>query len=288
MEKSLTNTTKTVEDINELLKTYNFKNFFLKNIYGTDTYTIIRPDGNNAINTLSEGEKSFISFLYFYFLIKGGVHKENINQEKIVVIDDPVSSMDFNTSFIISTLIKEIISQASNSKEKNHNKIKQVFLLSHNAYFFKEVTYQKHIKEKSFWSITKIDNTSYIRRHKNNPIKRSYDLLWDEIRNAKKYPHAHSIGIQNTCRRILEYYFKFIGNIDLKDLPKKFQFPEQIICNSFVTWAHDGSHNIADDIYANTNNDGIEIYLSVFEKIFIKMGHKQHYDMMMNPQYETP
>lgn len=112
----------------------------------------------------------------------------------------------------------------------------------------------------------------------------SYDLLWDEICSAKNNPDEHSIGIQNTCRRIIEYYFSFIGDVDLNELPNKFQDHDKIICVSLINWAHDGSHNIPDDIHANINNAGVETYLKMFEQIFIKVDHKKHYDMMMKDE----
>ena len=55
---------------------------------------------------LSEGERNFLIFLYFYHLIYGVESpEENINQDKILVIDDPVSSLDSDVLFIVSTLI---------------------------------------------------------------------------------------------------------------------------------------------------------------------------------------
>ncbi|WP_043558706.1 AAA family ATPase [Parasaccharibacter apium] len=281
LEKSLVSVQPTIGKINKLLKTYGFKNFYIENINRTNQYTIVRPNGNDAINTLSEGEKSFISFLYFYFLIHGGISENDINQEKVIVIDDPVSSMDFNTSFIISALIKELIEKTHDKTGNNPQKIRQIFLLSHNAYFFNEVTYQKHTKGQSFWLITKKKNISSITRCKKNPVKKSYDLLWDEIRSAKKNPNEHSIGIQNICRRIIENYFYFVGDIDLKELPNKFQDDDRLICLSLINWAHDGSHNIQDSIITDISNNNVEPYLNIFEQIFIKMDHKKHYDKMM-------
>ncbi|MBR8644248.1 AAA family ATPase [[Brevibacterium] frigoritolerans] len=35
-----------------------------------------------------------MTFLYFYQLLKGSNSKEDINTEKVVVIDDPISSLD--------------------------------------------------------------------------------------------------------------------------------------------------------------------------------------------------
>lgn len=37
---------------------------------------------------LSEGERNFIAFLYFYHQVRGSMSSEEI-KEKIVVIDDP-------------------------------------------------------------------------------------------------------------------------------------------------------------------------------------------------------
>lgn len=288
LEKSLISVKPTIKKINDLLKEYGFTNFFLENIKGTNDYTIVRPNKEKAYDTLSEGEKSFVSFLYFYYLLEGSTNEKGINQEKIVVIDDPVSSMDFNISFIVSSIIKEIIRDTQNKNSYNKKNIKQFFLLSHNVYFFKEITHNSKGKKHTFWVIKKHNNISEISYHDHNPIKTSYNLLWDEIRNAQHNPQAHSIAIQNTCRRILEYYFTFIGNTSLGKLPNKFPPDEKIICSSLINWAHDGSHNIPDGIYADTNKNGVKMYLSIFERIFKEMGHKSHYDMMMNPQYETP
>lgn len=56
-------------------------------------YEVRRPDGSIADN-LSEGEKNFIAFLYFYHLVYGTDSADGETKDKIVVIDDPVSSMD--------------------------------------------------------------------------------------------------------------------------------------------------------------------------------------------------
>ena len=72
-------------------------------------YQINREDGTIAETTLSEGEITFITFLYFLQLAKGGVSEETVNEERILVIDDPISSLDSSVLFIVSTLIKDLI-----------------------------------------------------------------------------------------------------------------------------------------------------------------------------------
>ena len=64
LENSITGITKSIGQINDLLKKFNFTNFSLKENEDNLTYSIIRPNGEDATKTLSEGEFSFISFIF--------------------------------------------------------------------------------------------------------------------------------------------------------------------------------------------------------------------------------
>ncbi|CAH0122830.1 hypothetical protein PAE9249_05442 [Paenibacillus sp. CECT 9249] len=86
--------------------------------------------------TLSEGEKTFVTFLYFMHLLNGSNNRDLITENKVVVIDDPISSLDSNVLFIVSNLILKLIDDIRN----NQNNIVQLFVLTHNVYFHKEVT----------------------------------------------------------------------------------------------------------------------------------------------------
>ena len=111
------------------------------------------------------------------------------------------------------------------------------------------------------------------------------NLLWLEVRTPS--PASHTI--QNTLRRILEHYFKILGNMDFDDICNSFDGKERIICNSLISWVHDGSHSVYDDLYISADGSTAEVYLKVFRKIFAKAGHRDHYKMMMGDAYsETP
>lgn len=43
----------------------------------------------------------------------------------------------------------------------------------------------------------------------------------------------------------------------------------------------DGSHTINNDLYINNYTDLIKQYKKIFKTVFIRMGHKSHYKMMM-------
>lgn len=61
----------------------------------------------------------------------------NINYKpKVIVIDDPISSLDSNVLFIVSRLTKNIIERCRGQKDPF---IGQVIVLIHNVYFYKEI-----------------------------------------------------------------------------------------------------------------------------------------------------
>ena len=106
-----------------------------------------------------------------------------------------------------------------------------------------------------------------------NPIKSSYNLLWQEINNRDE---NSGITIQNTMRRIIENYFKVLGRYGDDDLIQKFKDKEeQIICRSLISWINDGSHSFSDDLFIEAQDDIIEKYLTVFKGIFEKTGFGQ-------------
>lgn len=86
-----------------------------------NTYEVIRPDGSIA-EKLSEGERNFIAFLYFYHLVRGSFSDKEV-KDKIVVIDDPVSSMDSSALLIVSALVREMVEICLNNTDYLNQKI---------------------------------------------------------------------------------------------------------------------------------------------------------------------
>lgn len=281
LEKQTTSTQPTIDTINTILQSFGFKSFSLAAAGENNCYKLLRPDGTDAKSTLSEGERTFITFLYFYHLLKGSNSESGITNDRIVVFDDPVSSLDSDILFIVSNLIKGLFDDIRNGQ----GYIKQVFVLTHNVYFFKEVTFstkrnqatREAMREETFWVINKPDLKSKIIKHCENPIRTSYELLWQEVKNTDRPNHT----IQNTLRRILENYFKILGGIDPDEICGKFDGKEKFVCKSLFSWVNDGSHYVNDDLYMTVGDITVEMYLEVFHSIFIKMGHEPHYNMMI-------
>ncbi|MFP6244827.1 ATP-binding protein [Helicobacter pylori] len=282
LEKNMVSIKPIVNEINTLLKGYGFTNFGLACTEDEKFYRIQREDGQLVGETLSEGEVTFITFLYYYHLTKGSLEENDISENKVLVIDDPISSLDSNILFIVSVLVKDLMKETMEEKTN----IKQVIILTHNTYFYKEITLEYDSKcyqgKYSFWIIRKDNNISKIKDYKENPIKNSYELLWQEVKQAKDN-NASWVSLQNVMRRIIEYYFRILGDFEHNhNLSEYFEnIEEKQVCNSFISWFNDGSHGILDDLFVQSQDTSIETYLKVFENIFKITGHEAHYKMMM-------
>ena len=282
-ERKITSIKPTIDAINKLLKSFGFTNFHLAESEKNGFYEVKRADGSDAKRTLSEGERSFITFLYFYYLVGGSFSSSGGTNDKVVVFDDPVSSLDANVLFIVCNLIKNIVAEML----KNTSPIKQVFVLTHNIYFHKEVTFDKKRSgatarsDETFWVVRKTSEHSQIVPFNENPIKSSYELLWREV---KQKPPS-DIAIQNVTRRILEHYFKFYGGITPEAIIDNFEGKDKMVCNSLLSWINDGSHFAPDDLYLACDSGQVDRYLAVFQRIFEESGHGGHYKMMMGDDY---
>lgn len=301
------------DSINLMLRDSGMQGFSMEPKPGVDhVYEVRRPDGSIAEN-LSEGEKNFIAFLYFYHLVYGSDSEDGETRDKIVVIDDPVSSMDSSSLFIVSTLVRQMIEVCRNNADNRNrtvdgNFIKQIFILTHNAYFHREVTYSYVPKYEyvSFYLIRKLDSKSSIKlsadvnpkipteRMNVNPVKNSYAALWDEYKEVKS-----AVPLMNIIRRILEYYFLQLCGYEgatlrkvilvegkakgrYKDENGNYDEEKFQLASAMLAYIN------ASSIGMNDGMDYVEKCLnaaecrSIFEMIFDAMSQKQHYDMMMD------
>ena len=313
LNRQTINTSAAVENINLLLQDSGFQGFVLREKQNKpNVYEVVRENGLVA-DKLSEGERNFIAFLYFYELVKGTLSSDGSMLPKIVVIDDPVSSMDSNSLFIVSALVREMIAICHNNIDYLTNTgqgdyIKQIFILTHNTYFHREITYNQvgRYNFVSFFLVEKMDNTSSVRlciRNKSdaptvlenyNPVINSYAALWSEYREV-----SSEIPLVNVVRRILEYYFLQLCGYEGTDLQNKILIENK---DKFIALQDDGSSDIskyqvassllsyiasseanviADGLNYVSGSMGVEQCRETFEMIFRLMGQGQHYEMMM-------
>jgi len=275
LESQINSLKPTISEINKTLKDFGFHSFSIQEKNDRPGYySIVRADSSSAKDTLSEGEKTFIAFLYYYYRINGVLQGENVTSKKILVIDDPISSLDSNIVFVVASMIKKLIKEVANT----HSSIEQIFVMTHNIYFHKEVSYESKgmpTANRKYWLIRKKAGVSEIEYCSKNPVTSTYQMMWKEIHDAKP------LTICNILRRILETYFQHYGDSQLDQLPELFEGDEQIICRSLISWIHDGSHSIMDDLYVSLGDDTVDKYKVVFKKIFEQKGQIAHYNMMI-------
>ena len=282
--KNITSVQPAVDEINRSLRSYGFTNFqIVPSPTQKNAYQIQRMDGSLATNTLSEGEETFISFLYFLQFAKGSIDVAKVSSHKVLVLDDPICSLDSTVLYIVSSLVKSLIKDVREGKSD----VEQIFVLTHNVFFHKETAFIDRRTEVCndiyYWTISKDNNISTIKAYeRNNPIKTSYELLWEDL---KSNTNASLITTQNIMRRILENYFSILGKAKDDAIVDSFStVEEKMICRSLLSWINDGSHTIPDDLYIDSYTDSIDRYKQIFKEVFVRMGHEAHYKMMMGEQ----
>lgn len=278
LERHTTSVQPTVDAINATLRNFGYTSFSVATSEDGKFYQMLRANGEVATETLSEGERTFVVFLYFYHLIRGSFSADGVIQDRVVVFDDPVSSLDSNILFIVSSLIRGLCDEV----RQGVGTVRQVLVMTHNLYFHKEVAFERPKRgnsrqQRAFMVLRKRGGQPVVELYPENPIKTSYEYLWDEVRRADP---AHG-GIENTLRRILENYFKVLGDIDLDELHDKFAGTDKLICKSLLSWVNAGSHFVDDPLFVSPGDVAHETFLRIFSEIFVKMGHQGHHDMMM-------
>lgn len=294
-ERKMTSVQPTINRINNALKQFGFTGFSIQpSPDRKNFYRIQRSDGSVAAQTLSEGELTFITFLYYMQLVRGSEKNVNLKQPKVLVIDDPISSLDSNVLFVVSTLVRQVIDELRDKSEKiKESDINQVIVLTHNVYFHKEATFinmrANARKDTHHWILHKIGNRSVAEAcGPENPIKGSYELLWKELRDWKdRIGEMDNVKLQNVLRRIIENYFVMFGGHKRNTLlqGRMGDDPDELsIITSFARWYDEGSHDIFDDLYVESPRSMNEKYLEVFRQIFVRLGHESHYKMMMHEE----
>ena len=169
-------------------------------------YKIVREDGLEAKH-LSEGEKTVIAFSYFLTTLDD---KNIILKNTIVVIDDPVSSLDQNYLYNLLTLLFRRFRATS--------KFNKLFVLTHNFYFFKKLrdilkNATNDNKDKlHVYKIEKNKETSVISAATDEFIKYQSEYISKIIELKKWYMEPsldENISIGVAIRKVFEIFLSY-------------------------------------------------------------------------------
>ncbi|MDG9930812.1 MULTISPECIES: AAA family ATPase [unclassified Pseudomonas] len=269
LRKQTVNIEESIENINRGLVEIGIDGFSVIS-HGEDFYRVSRAsDQGNAFHSLSEGEKTVISFLYFIELCKGQKTANAVPQTKVVVIDDPISSLSHLYVFNIGQLIKRYFI--------NDKSYAQVFVLTHSLYFFYELTHtnkEKRAETQHLFRVIKNANGSSVISMSYEEIQNDYQSYWSVINDQASPPAL----IANCMRNIVEYFFNFVQK---KDFNNVFQKPalsgDKFV--AFYRYMNRESHSLGQNIFDIKEFDH-QVFKDGLRLIFEESGYGEHYQAM--------
>lgn len=199
---------------NYINNAFEFLNIKFKLILGDDKKTYYLSYNEHvkehlSIDDISEGEKNLLSLLYFYFeLYKDSVQNVIKDEIKLVIIDDPISSLDDQNKFYVLEILRNILD--------NHC---QVFIFTHSWDDFCNLTYGN--SDAKLFEVYK-DKYSHLKTIKNNV--EPYKKLFQDIHNlsekrVENISESDVYNAANSMRRVMEEFLKF--KMPNKALPQK-------------------------------------------------------------------
>lgn len=280
-QKHTINIEEAIANINNGLIDLGIHDFKIKQ-YADNLYKIVREQNDNKVFlSLSEGEKMIISFLYFLELCRGKKDATEAAKKKIIVIDDPISSLSHIYVFNVGRLIKH---EFFGKKEKKNGvntwnyKYEQVFVLTHSLYFFYEMTETNHEYRKEtqkLFRLIKNDTGSYFEKLTYESIKNDYQAYWYVIKDQNQHPAL----IANCMRNIIEYFFNFIENKDLNNFFNQSTMHETRF-QAFYRYINRESHSLGQNIF-DFKEFNYQDFKDAFAELFRVAGYEEHYKKMI-------
>ena len=212
LERSVREDLKPAEELNRDIQSYLGRDE-LKFAVKDNGYELIR--GDVVADNLSEGEKTAIAFLHF---LKSLSDKNFKIEDGIVVIDDPISSLDANSIYHAFGFMKDRTDKAG-----------QLFILTHNHTFFRQVkNWFSHLPKQNSKDIEKRPARFYMIQSKIVGTERQsilapldsllqeyeseYHYLFSMVQDASKTEAPelkNAYPLPNISRRLIETFLAF-------------------------------------------------------------------------------
>lgn len=286
-QKQTVNIEEAIANIKNGLVDLGITDFEIKK-HSDNLYKIVRGENEDKVfRSLSEGEKMIISFLYFLELCRGKKEATETGKKKIIVIDDPISSLSHIYVFNIGRLIKnEFFGKKETNKNKETGekvvewkyKYEQVFILTHSLYFFYEITETKHDERKETQNLIRLsknENGSSFVSMSYEEIQNDYQAYWFIIKDDKQPPAL----IANCMRNIIEYFFNFVEKKDLNNF-----FLQEPLKNNrfqaFYRYINRESHSLGQNIF-DFKEFNYQDFKDAFSELFKVAGYEDHYKKMI-------
>nr|MDA3886352.1 AAA family ATPase [Candidatus Delongbacteria bacterium] len=256
---------KVAETVSSILK------FFFKDKYTLDKETFrlifksMKLEEGQASNILSEGEKSIIAFAYYMGDTHLKVNTVDDYDKIFFIIDDPISSMDFNHVYALSSIIRDL------KVVLNFEKKVRLIIFTHNLEFMRIIV-ANNIVSNNFLlhegEIKKFNNTLSVPY-----ISHLVDIF--KISDSKRDPDHTT---PNSIRHILETITKFesleLGKDSIKIYLEKY-FKDDIKIYPLINdLSHGAWRNEQDTI---TDTEYVLLCKAVIDHINVKYQNQIDY-----------
>ncbi len=272
-----------VEKINARLAGIGVTSYSISSKGEGHLYCLSRPgQAEGDMTSLSEAEKTLISFLYFLERLTGS-DEENAGPvdlgRTIAVIDDPISSLSHNFVFDIASIIQEELIKPPEGVPR----LRQVIVLTHNLFFLHEMLRQTvgpelatQDKRCQLLRVVKSDHTKVVPM-KASEMMNDYQALWQVLRDARD-SNAPAIMVPNAMRCILEHFFWFTHQEGkFKGALKKVAATDASF-TPLARFLDRGSHKDGINITViDFNHFDLSYYFEKFKAVFDAAGFPEHY-----------
>lgn len=278
-----------VEKINSRLTRMGITSYSIAKKQGEGSlYCLARPgQAEGDMKSLSEGEKTLISFLYYLECLHGSETAEGGAADlgkTIAVIDDPISSLSHNFVFDIASIVHgELIKPPDGTPRP-----RQVIVLTHNLFFLHELLRQtvgeSHLSKPGnrcqLLRVVKSDHTKVIPM-KAAELMNDYQALWQVLRDARD-SNMPAIMVPNAMRCILEHFFWFTHQEDKFKKALKEVGESDATFTPLARFLDRGSHKDGINITVmDFNQYDLAYYFAKFKAVFVAAGFEEHYQANM-------
>lgn len=169
-----------------------------------------KEDGDLTVKDISEGEKNILALLFFYFeLYKDNLQQNPKDEIKLILLDDPISSLDEGNRIYVLELVKHIIK----------GKFEQIFVLTHSWNDFCDITYGIHRGKDNgdyeFFEITKDSSSCSKINIMEKSVISPYNILFKEVHELSEKDTSYRLNdcelyhYANSMRRVFEDFLSF-------------------------------------------------------------------------------
>jgi uncharacterized chromosomal cassette SCCmec type IVc protein CR006 len=222
LQNSVSRYGKFVEYLNGELESIGMPFRLLEEKVDSGEYAIKNLQGDNiSIQDISEGEKHILSLMYFYYKLFDDENLDHIKDDiALIIVDDPVSSLDEGNKLYILNVIMRLIDKVIANRNSSTSDDRQMFVMSHSRDDFNNIVYHRNKSVSELFEIYKnVDATgrmcSNIRLMNDRDTMGSYARLFKEVYEISNLKGSEGLSdcqvnhSLNSMRRVFEEYLSF-------------------------------------------------------------------------------